>query len=201
MNLSTKRIMMVAGPNGAGKTTTAKAFLALQDGVYDDFLNADEIARGLSPLHPSTVNRQAGELMIKRFHYFLNNGMNFVFETTAAGVSYASHLKKAKENGYHIHITYLWLSSVEQAIKRVALRVKQGGHNIPEEDIRRRYFRGIKNLIGLYLPLANTAIVVDNSSVEWGIGKIIAQKDAKFQLKVEDEMIWELLQKVANEKV
>jgi predicted ABC-type ATPase len=163
-------------------------------------LNADEIARGLSPLNPSRVNRQAGELMIKRFHYYLNSGMNFVFETTAAGITYASHLKKAKESGYHIDLTYLWLSSAEQAIKRVALRVKQGGHNIPEEDIVRRYYRGLKNLIHLYLPLAHSALVVDNSSVESGLRKIIAKKDPGLQLQIEDNTVWELIQKVAHEK-
>jgi len=139
-----KRIFMIAGPNGAGKTTTANAFLFQQKDFYDDFLNADHIAQGLSPLLPESVNQQAGELMIKRFHNCLSLNINFAFETTASGLSYATHLKKAKKSGYEVNLMYLWLSSPDQAVKRVAQRVKQGGHNIPEDDIRRRYYRGLE---------------------------------------------------------
>jgi predicted ABC-type ATPase len=196
-----KRLMMIAGPNGAGKTTTANAFLSQQKDLYDDFLNADHIAQGLSPLHPESVNRQAGELMIKRFHDHLKLNVSFAFETTASGISYANHLKKAKENGYEINLMFLWLSSPDQAVKRVAQRVRQGGHNIPEDDIRRRYHRGLKNLLNLYLPLASTALILDNSSAESGTRKIIARKDLGFQLQVEDEEIWEKIQRSANVKI
>jgi predicted ABC-type ATPase len=196
-----KRLMMIAGPNGAGKTTTANAFLFQHKEIYDDFLNADHIAQGLSPLHPESVNRQAGELMITRFHDHLKLGVNFAFETTASGVSYATHLKRAKEDGYEINLMYLWLSSPDQAVKRVAQRVKQGGHHIPEEDIRRRYYRGLRNLINLYLPLANTVLILDNSSAESGIGKIIAKKEQSGQLQIEDKEIWEKMQELASVKI
>jgi predicted ABC-type ATPase len=195
-----KRLMMIAGPNGAGKTTTANALLTQQKDLYADFLNADHIAQGLSPLHPESVNRQAGELMSKRFHDCLNLNINFVFETTASGLSYATHLKNAKKNGYEINLMYLWLSSPDQAVKRVAQRVKQGGHNIPEIDIRRRYCRGITNLLNLYLPLADTALILDNSSAEAGIEKIIAKQNLGVPLQVEDEEIWEKLLESANVK-
>ncbi len=180
-----KRLMMIAGPNGAGKTTTANTFLLRQKDIYDDFLNADHIARGLSPLHPESMNRQAGELMVQRFRNCLNLGESFAFETTASGLSYATHLKKAKGIGYEINLVYLWISSPDQAIKRVAQRVKQGGHNIPEEDIRRRYYRGLSNILKLYLPLADTAMLLDNSSAESGARKIIARKDRGIQLQIE----------------
>lgn len=196
-----KRLMMIAGPNGAGKTTTAMAFLAGQKGIYDDFLNADQIAQGLSPLRPQSVNLQAGELMIKKFHEYVNLNLNFAFETTASGVMYAKHLQNAKNNGYEINLVYLWLHSPDQAIKRVEQRVKQGGHHIPEKDVIRRYYRGIKNLLTLYLPLADTALVLDNSSAESGMKKIIAKKDLNFQLCIEDDEIWKKMEELANVKV
>jgi predicted ABC-type ATPase len=195
-----KRLMMIAGPNGAGKTTTAKALLSQSQDVYDDFLNADHIAQGISPLHPESVNRQAGELMIMRFHQCLKIGMNFAFETTASGLTYATHIKTAKAKGYEISLIYLWLSSPDQAVKRVAERVKQGGHDVPEEDIRRRYFRGMKNLLKLYLPLADTALILDNSSTESGIRKIIAKKEKSERLQIDDNEIWERMQGLPNAK-
>lgn len=193
--------MMIAGPNGAGKTTTAEAFLSQQEDLYDEFLNADHIARGLSPLHPENVNSQAGKLMIQRFHDCLNSNMSFAFETTASGLTYSNHLKEAKQHGYTISLIYLWLSSPDQAVKRVAQRVKQGGHNIPESDIRRRYFRGLKNLINLYLPFADTALILDNSTAESGVRKIIARKEFDRQLQIEDEKIWEKMRESANVKI
>jgi len=191
---------MIAGPNGAGKTTTAAAFLFQQKDLYDEFLNADHIAKGLSPLHPENVNTQAGKLMIQRFRDCLNLNMNFAFETTASGLTYATHLKKARTDGYTISLIYLWLSSPDQAVKRVAQRVKQGGHNIPESDIRRRYFRGLRNLINLYLPLVDTALILDNSSTESGTKKIIARKELNLELQIEDEQIWEKIQESVNVK-
>ncbi len=185
---------MIAGPNGAGKTTMAEVLLSQSEDVYADFLNADKIAQGLSPLRPESVNQQAGKLMLRRFHDCLASNINFAFETTASGLSYATHLKKAKETDYSINLIFLWLAGPDLAIKRVAQRVKQGGHDIPEEDIIRRYYRGLKNLLELYLPLADTALILDNSFIESGIRKIIAQKDLDTSLRIEDSEIWEKLQ-------
>jgi len=196
-----KRITMVAGPNGAGKTTTVFALLFPRQGIYDEFLNADEIARGLSPLHPDSVSREAGELMIRRFHACIRENKNFIFETTASGLSYATHLEKAKQAGYKINLFFLWLLNSDQAVKRVAERVKQGGHNIPEEDIIRRYSRGLKNLIELYLPLSDTALILDNSEPESGIEKVIARKESIDRLIIEDEEIWEKIHKGAHGKI
>ena len=125
---------MVASPNGAGKTTMAYALITNLEGAYGEFLNADEIARGLSPMRPESVSVEESKLMLKRFRLCLQECRNFIFETTGAAKIYEKYLNAAKEAGYEINLLFLWLSSSEQAIKRVALRVKQGGHNIPEED-------------------------------------------------------------------
>ncbi len=127
--------------------------------------------------------------------------MSFAFETTASGRTYATHLKKAKENGYEINLMYLWLRSPDQAVKRVAERVKQNGHNIPEADIIRRYYRGLKNLQDLYLPLMDTIFILDNSLAKSGIRKIIARKERGAQLLIEDKENWEEIQRLANVKV
>jgi predicted ABC-type ATPase len=181
---------MVAGPNGAGKTTTALALLSPQQEIYDEFLNADEIARGLSPLHPASVNREAGKLMIKRFHSCIIENKSFIFETTASGLSYANHLKNAKKMGYRVDLLFLWLLNYEQAVKRVAQRVKQGGHNIPKEDIIRRYARGLKNLVAHYLPIVDSALILDNSEPEAGTKKVIVRKEHGDRLVIEDKEIW-----------
>lgn len=192
----TKRIFMIAGPNGAGKTTTAMSFISSE--MIDEFLNADEIARGLAPLHPESMALTASKLMLKRLKELLDANKNFVFETTGSGINYIKHLKEAQAKGYEVHLTFLWLPSADLAVKRVAQRVEQGGHHIPEDTIRRRYYSGIKNLITHYLPLANKALILDNSIA--GATKIIAGKHIKDDLKVEELMIWKEIQKVAHAK-
>lgn len=188
-----KRIFMIAGPNGAGKTTTALSTLP-ELKVYE-FLNADEIARGLAPLNPESVPLAASKLMIKRFRELLNFNKSFAFETTASGKNYIKHLKEARVKEYEIHLMFLWLSSPELAIKRVSERVKQGGHNIPEETIRNRYFSGIKNLFQHYLSLADAIIVLDNSSATQ---RIIARKNIHNTLQVQEESTWKEMQRLAN---
>lgn len=195
-----KRITMIAGPNGAGKTTMAFAVISDRKEIYEEFLNADEIARGLSPLHPEGVNFEAGKLMIKRFHSCLDESKNFIFETTASGLSYATHLKKAKAKGYEINLLFLWLSGPEQAVKRVALRVRQGGHNIPEDAIIRRYYRGLNNLVNFYFPISDTAVILDNSFPEFN-AKVIARKERDSRLFIEDEESWKKIQRAANVRI
>lgn len=196
-----KRITMVAGPNGAGKTTVASTLIVDFKGLYEDFLNADEIAKGLSPLHPEGVNFEAGKLMIKRFHACVRENKSFIFESTAAGSNYGEHLKNAKNMGYEINLLFLWLLNPNQAVKRVALRVRQGGHNIPEDTIVRRYYRGLENLIKIYLPISDTALILDNSEPESGIRKTIARKEPGIGLLVEDEEIWERIHRDVNGKI
>ncbi len=151
-------IFVVAGPNGAGKSTGAATILP-NHFPTDRFLNADDIAKALA-----TDSRiEAGRVMLRRMNELRDRRKTFAFETTLAGRSHARFLQEAKQSGYRIHLAYVWLSSVELAVKRVAVRVQRGGHDVPPTDIERRYWRGIKNLFELYLPLANRWALCDNS--------------------------------------
>jgi len=193
-----KKIRMVAGPNGAGKTTMAYALISDLESVYEEFLNADEIARGLSPMRPESVSLEASRLMLKRFRLCLQERRSFIFETTGSAKTYDKYLNEAKNAGYEFNLLFLWLPSSDQAIKRVELRVRQGGHDIPKEDIVRRYYRGLKNLLDIYLPIADTAYILDNSTPASGFSKIIAKKEHKKTLLVEDDKIWKQIQKDAD---
>ncbi|NNM43293.1 MAG: AAA family ATPase [Chlamydiae bacterium] len=184
---------MIAGPNGAGKTTTALTTLP-ELKVYE-FLNADEIAKGLAPLNPESVPLAASKLLIKRFRELLDHDKSFTFETTAAGKNYIKYLEEARRKGYEIHLLFLWLHSPELAIKRVAQRVKQGGHNIPKETIRGRYFAGLRNLFMYYLKLADSILILDNS---FDSQRIIARKNSKDTLHIKDKPTWLKMQELAN---
>lgn len=190
----TKKIFMIAGPNGAGKTTSAMSFISSE--MIDEFLNADEIARGLAPLHPESMSLTASKLMLKRLKELLDANKTFAFETTAAGTNYIKHLKEAQAKNYEVHLMFLWLPNPDLAVKRVAKRVQQGGHHIPENIVRRRYYLGIKNLIIHYLPLVDKALILDNSITE--SVKIIAQKYAKDDLKIKELIIWKEIEEVAH---
>lgn len=185
---------MIAGPNGAGKTTTAMSLIPNFTMIYE-FINADEIAKGLAPLHPESMSLTASKLMLKRLKELLTAHRTFAFETTASGTNYIRHLDEAKTNGYEVHLLFLWLSSPDLAVKRVAKRVSQGGHNIPEETVRRHYHAGLKNLVRHYLPLSDTALILDNSIAE--LNKTIARKDAMNGLKLEDADIWKEIERTA----
>ena len=162
-----------------------------------EFINADEIARGLAPKHPESVALTASKLMIKRLKELLDAEKSFAFETTASGTNYVRHLTSARSKGYEIRLTFLWLSQPEEAVKRVAQRVKQGGHHVPEESILRRYYLGIKNLVTHYLPLVDEAMIMDNSSEE-SSKRLIARKNKNNQLEILDRMIWEKIEEIAN---
>ncbi len=192
-----KKIFVIAGPNGAGKTTAAQTLLSNSNIIFE-YLNADEIAKGLAPLHPESVALQASKLMLQRLFELLDSNKSFAFETTASATNLIRHLKKAQSNHYEVHLLFLWLSSPDLAVKRVATRVAQGGHNIPEDTIRRRYVSGLRNLITHYLPLADKAHILDNSSSE--LNKVIAVKN-KNNLKIQDLELWEEIQKVGNDKI
>ncbi len=194
----TNQILMIAGPNGAGKTTLTLELIRNCAILYE-FINADEIARGLAPKHPESVSLAASKLMIQRLKNLLEAGENFAFETTGSGTNYLKHLKLAQSKGYLVSLTFLWLAEPEEAIKRVAQRVKQGGHFVPEESIVRRYYLGIKNLFRHYLPLADEALILDNSS-ENSAKRLIARKNKKTSLKIMDVDIWEKMEKIANER-
>lgn len=147
-------VYVIAGPNGAGKTTFASDFLP--DFVEcREFLNADLIAAGLSPFAPEKQSVQAGKLLLKRIRQLAEAGESFSFETTLAGKGHARLLKDLKNRGYTLHLFFLWLPSADMAVQRVANRVSQQGHDIPEPVIRRRYRSGLRNLVELYRPLVD----------------------------------------------
>jgi predicted ABC-type ATPase len=155
-------VFVIGGCNGAGKTTASLAILP-ELLSCQEFVNADAIAAGLSPLNPDAMATRAGRIMLERINYLQEIGADFAFETTLAARSFAPFLSQCKQRGYTVHVLYFWLDSPELAIQRVARRVLSGGHSIPEETIRRRYERGRQNLIELYLPLADSWMVFDSS--------------------------------------
>lgn len=147
-------LYIISGCNGAGKTTAS--FTVLPEMLdCQEFVNADEIARGLSPFQPEKVAVEAGRIMLQRIDELLKKEVDFAIETTLATRSYAQTIKRAKTQGYNVTLVYFWLSSPELAIARVKRRVAEGGHNIPEEVIRRRYRNGIHHLFNLFLPICD----------------------------------------------
>jgi predicted ABC-type ATPase len=155
-------VVILAGPNGAGKTTCAAALLPV-DLHIRQFVNADTIAAGLSAFAPETAAIQAGRVMLDRLAELARERQSFAFETTLASRSFAPFLRRLKEEGYRLHIIYVWLRTPELAVQRVAARVSQGGHSVPESVVRRRYGRGLRNFLRLYRPLADSWVLCDNS--------------------------------------
>ena len=161
----TANAYIIAGPNGAGKTTFAREFLPHYVDCRE-FLNADLLAAGLSPFDPDTAAVAAGRLLLARMKELVQLSRDFGFETTLAGKTYAPMLQDMKSKGYSLHLFYLWLPTVDLAISRVAHRVQQGGHNVPEPVIRRRFDVGLRNLVRLYLPLFDSWQIFDNSTLQ-----------------------------------
>lgn len=159
-----KRVIIIAGPNGAGKTTFAETFLPDDDCL--NFINADLIARGLSPFDPDSAAIRAGRLMLKEINGYVVRGESFAIETTLSGRTYARRIWKWRRIGYQVQLIFLQLHSVELAIHRVAIRVSQGGHNIPEDVIRRRFDAGRRNLTEIYTPFVDSWAQYDNSDIE-----------------------------------
>jgi predicted ABC-type ATPase len=161
--LNERRIIIIAGPNGAGKTTFAREFLP-NEASCPIFVDADLIAAGLSPFAPDLAARRAGRLMSKEIRLHAERGESFAFETTLAGRLYARLIPKWRADRYQVHLIFLRLDTPELAIERVAVRVAQGGHNVPEDVIRRRFAQGSHNFSDLYLPLVDSWQLYDNSS-------------------------------------
>lgn len=187
-------LYIIAGPNGAGKTTAS--FSLLPDVLHClNFVNADEIARGLSPFDSESVAFQAGRIMLQRIDELLPQKVDFAIETTLATRSYVHLVHRAQDLGYKVHLIYFYLENEEQAIQRVAQRVSNGGHNIPEQDIRRRFKRGIYNLLNLYMPICDSVLIYNNvmTPAKLVARKITQQDDIK---AVEPDMWNQLIQKL-----
>ncbi len=155
-------LYIIGGANGSGKTTASMSLLPNFLDCFE-YVNADAIAAALSPFNPESVAITAGRIMLERLQTLSNSGTDFAFETTLAARSFAAFIRSCKTKGYTINLIYFWLRSPELAVARVARRVASGGHSIPEDVIRRRYDRGLRNLIALYLPLCDNWIIYDNS--------------------------------------
>ncbi|MEO0040973.1 MAG: hypothetical protein RL329_421 [Bacteroidota bacterium] len=157
-----KNLYIIAGCNGAGKTTASYNILP-QILDCNEFVNADEIAQGLSPFQPEKVALQAGKIMLNRIDELIRQGTDFAFETTLSTKTYQQTVLKAQEKGYFVSLLFFWLNNVQLAKQRVAFRVQEGGHHIPDEVIERRYQRGLKNLFELYMPICDNVMLFDNS--------------------------------------
>lgn len=171
--MANKKLYIIAGCNGAGKTTAS--FTILPEILNcKEFVNADEIAKGLSPFQPETVAIEAGRLMLKRIDELIKQESDFAFETTLATRSYKNKVLLAQQKEYKVILLFYWLLDVNLAIERVKQRVIEGGHSIPTDVIRRRYKNGIKNLFQIYLPIVDEAMIFDNSDNKY---QLVAEKE------------------------
>lgn len=186
-------LYIIAGCNGAGKTTAS--FTILPEILkVKEFVNADSIAAGLSPFNVESVAFEAGRIMLERIQQLMIEKEDFAFETTLSTRSYVSLIKKARENGYEIYLLYFWLISPDFAKQRVAKRVSRGGHSIPDEVVERRYYRGIANLLNLYLPVVDNWIVIDNMEEP----NIIARGSTKGDFTILNSELWSVLSKQSS---
>ncbi len=177
-----RNLYIIAGCNGAGKTTAS--FTILPEIIEcKEFVNADEIAKGLSPFQPEKVSFEAGRIMLNRINELLKVNESFAFETTLSTKSYKNKILIAKERGYTVTLLFFWLNNIQLAKERVKTRVKEGGHNIPNDVIERRYLKGIINLFDIYLENVDGTLIFDNS---YGKHELIAQK-----IENEDLMIFD----------
>lgn len=191
--MGNKRLYIIAGCNGAGKTTASFNILP---GLLNcmEFVNADEIARGLSPFQPESVAMEAGRIMLKRIGELLDSRQDFSFETTLATKTFVHTISKARLNGYFVSLIFIWLESPELAKDRVCKRVAEGGHNINPEVIERRYRAGVKNLFAMYSDKVDSLLVYDNSGIE---SELICEKEFGNDFVVHDPVKFQSLKSIA----
>jgi predicted ABC-type ATPase len=168
-----KRIVIIGGPNGAGKTTFAREFLP-REAECPDFINADLIAAGLSPFDPDRASLRAGRMVLEEIQRRISRNESFAFETTLSGRGYASMIQRWRAKGYKVRLIYLDLPAADLAVARVSARVAQGGHNVPEDVIRRRFEKGLANFHNLYKAIVSSWVLYDNSGT---IPQLIASGD------------------------
>ena len=196
MSVEEKKLYIIGGCNGAGKTTAS--FNILPDLLNcKEFVNADEIARGLSPFQPEKVSIEAGRLMLTRINELIHSNQDFSFETTLSTRSFINTIEFAKSKGYFITLIFFWLDSIQLAKNRVQKRVAEGGHNIAPEVIERRYKLGIKNLFDLYADKVDSLLIYDNSTIE---SELIAEKEFNTAFTIYQNEKFNQLKEIANEK-
>ena len=181
-----KNLYIIAGCNGAGKTTASYTILP-EILECKEFVNADEIARGLSPFNPNSTSIEAGKLMLKRIRELLGREESFAIETTLATRSYINLVRQAQSMGYMVTLLFFWLRTPELALQRVAERVRNGGHDIPVSTTRRRYVSGISNLFNLYSPEVDYWMLYDNSATP---RIAVARGGKQLSLTIYDEEIY-----------
>jgi predicted ABC-type ATPase len=190
----TKDVVVIGGPNGAGKTTWAYRRLSPTLEIRE-FVNADEIARGISPLDPEASALAAGRLMLDRLNELVSAGHSFAFETTCSGRGHGRLLKRCRAVGYQITLIFLWLPSAEVALSRVARRISRGGHRIPDEVVVRRYSAGLRNMRNLYVPLADAVLIYDNSDAS---GDLIASRRQNESFVIHDKVRWGVIEEATR---
>jgi predicted ABC-type ATPase len=186
-------LYIIAGCNGAGKTTASYTILPE---ILDcrEFVNADNIAAGLSPFNPESVALEAGRTMLNRISELMKAELDFAIETTLSTRSYVSLITRAHSMGYKLNLLYFWLSSPVVAVNRVATRVANGGHHIPSDVIERSYYRGISNLYNLYMPICDNWTLINNTSL---MPETIANFDS-LGLTILNYELWITIKKISN---
>jgi len=185
-------LVVIAGPNGSGKSTTAPKLL--RDTLkVDEFINADVIAGGLSAFAPERVAFPAGRIMLRRMHDLATAGADFALESTLSSRTLALWIARLQTENYVFHLIYLWLSSADLAVQRVAERVRQGGHDVPAATVRRRYSRSLSNFFNIYRPIANSWLMLDNSAV--GALNPVAWRNVGGPIEIVKSGPWDQLRK------
>ena len=196
INLNMPRLYIISGCNGAGKTTASYSLLPeMLD--CKEFVNSDEFAKGLSPFDPSKASIQASRYMIMKIRYLLRKQKDFAIETTLATRTLLKTVRMAQSAGYTVTVLYFWLNSPELAVERVRARVEAGGHNIPEDTIRRRYNIGIYYFFNLYAPICERWILADNSQIPF---RVVAEGSKNEIINIKDEDTYSKILAISEER-
>lgn len=184
-----KKMYVLAGCNGAGKTTVAY-FILPEILQCKEFVNADEIAKGLSPFQPNKALYAAGKILLKRINDLIERGSDFAIETTLSALTYKEIIEKAQANGYYVNMIFFWLNNVELAKERVRLRVSEGGHSVSDEVVERRYNKGLYNFFNIFLPLCDNVMLFDNSAAT---PKLVMNKVKNEEPEIIDQITFNLI--------